>query len=187
MGKGHEMPFKIIPLLLLLSAPAHATGTEPAAKVVERAVALVGDSVITSTDVKLHTALRALDPSFIPVLSSEQGPAEEQVISSTIIRQMAGQVPVYQPKPGQVQSRLERFKEQWSSDRDYANFLAIHGLTERRLEAVLKRRATIERVVIRALGAPKDNPTQWAERFEEWMRVERKGVRVRTIPKQEGP
>jgi hypothetical protein len=147
----------------------------------------VGDSVITSTDVKLHTALRTLDPSFIPVLSNEQGPAEEQVISSTIIRQMAGQVPVYQPKPGQVQSRMERFKEQWSSDRDYASFLVIHGLTERRLEAVLKRRATIERVVLRALGAPKDNPTQWADCFEEWMRVERKGVRVRTIPKQDDP
>lgn len=181
------MPFKIIPLLLLLSAPAQATGTDPAARVVERAVALVGDSVITSTDVKLHAALRALDPSFIPVLSSDQDPAEEQSISSTIIRQMAGQVPVYQPKPGQVQTRLERFKEQWSTERDYSNFLAIHGLTERRLEAVLKRRATIERVVIRALGAPKDNPTEWAARFDEWMRAERKGVRVRTIPKQESP
>ena len=172
--------------VLFLCSPlsARAAGYPSSAVVVDRAVAMVGSTVITQTDVTLHQALTERDPSFVPILSGTEENALNSAIDAAIIRQTAGRIPVYQPSDTQVDSRMDRFVDQWSSNLEYQTFLDIHGLTNERLKSVLQRRATIERVVLRALGAPKADP-EWSKRFDDWMNAERKGTRVRIISPQD--
>ena len=177
-----------IPLSILLAQPGSAAEPQDrSAVVVDRAVALVGESVITRTDVSLHSELSSIDPSFVPILKSTEDDAVQHAIDAAIVKQSAGRIPVYQPTAEQVRSRMVRFLDQWNSDTSYRTFLAVHGLTEDRLRTVLKRRATIERVVLRALGPPKEDTEIWNARFSEWMKAERKGVRVQMIPPQAAP
>ena len=183
-GKGPVMLFWFTVLFLCSPTSAKAAGYPSSAVVVDRAVALVGSTVITQTDVTLHHALTALDPSFVPILNETEANALNSAIDAAIIRHTAGRIPVYQPTETQVDNRMNRFVEQWSSNLEYQTFLDIHGLTNERLKSVLQRRATIERVVLRALGAPKADP-EWNKRFDAWMQAERKGIRVRTISPQD--
>jgi len=184
-GKGPVMLFWFTVLFLCTAPSARAAGYPSSAVVVDRAVALIGSTVITQTDVTLHQVLAERDPSFVPVLDASSENALNAAIDAAIIRQTAGRIPVYQPTADQVESRMNRFVDQWSSNEEYQTFLNIHGLTNERLKSVLQRRATIERVVLRALGAPKNDPNEWTKRFDAWMNVERKGIRVRIILPQE--
>lgn len=184
-GKGPVMLFWFTVLFLCALPSASAAGYPSSAVVVDRAVALVGSTVITQTDIALQQALTERDPSFVPALNAIEKNALNSAIDAAIIRQTAGRIPVYQPTDTQVDNRMNRFIDQWPSNGEYQTFLNIHGLTSDRLKSVLKRRATIERVVLRALGAPKTDATEWTERFDVWLNTERKGIRVRIILPQD--
>jgi hypothetical protein len=177
-----------IPVLMLLHPFVSAAEPRTAsAAVVDRAVAIVGELVVTRSDIALHSALSDVDPSFVPILQSSKDESVQHTIDAAIIRQAAGRVPVYQPTAEQVRTRMNRFIDQWSSNESYQTFLSAHGLTSDRIRTVLKRRAMIERVVLRALGPPKEDTELWNARFSEWMDAERKGTRIQVIPRQDAP
>ena len=177
-----------IPCLALVHAAEPSAESQPsAAAVVDRAVVLVGEAVITASDIRLHAAMTAHDPSFLPILQSTPGESERGIIDATIVRQTAGRVPVYQPTQEQVDIRMNRFMDQWPTQNAYRLFLDTHGLTADRIRVLLRRRAVVERVVVRALGTPKEDLTGWTERFDAWMTATRATARVRRIARQENP
>ncbi len=177
-----------IHLLMLLHPTVSATEPQrDTAAAVDRAVAIVGELVVTKTDIELHSALSDIDPSFVPILKSSKTDATQDTIDAAVVRQAAGRVPVYQPTAEQVHARMTRFLDQWNSNESYQTFLSVHGLTDDSIRTVLKRRAMIERVVLRALGPPKEDPDIWNARFTEWMNAERKGTRIQIIPRQDAP
>ena len=175
-----------IPCLALVHAAEPSTEPDPsAATVVDRAVALGGEAVITQSDIRLHAAMTAHDPSFLPILQSTIAESERDIVDATIVRQTAGRVPVYQPTREQVDIRLNRFMDQWPTQNAYRLFLDTHGLTSDRIRVLLRRRAVVERVVVRALGTPKEDLSGWNARFDAWMTAARGSARVRRIAPQE--
>ena len=171
-------------LFALWIAPANGTPNRPST-LVDWVVATVGDTVVTDSDIRLHSALADLDPSFVPILQQRTGRQQQDAVDAAILRAIAGRVPVYQPKPSQIRSRVSRFRSMWSNPRDLRDFLALHGLEGERLPAALQRRMVIERVVHRNFGPPGDDMTDWNMRFTTWMERERDTVRIRLIPLQE--
>jgi hypothetical protein len=163
--------------------PARAKPGQPST-LVDRVVATVGGTVVTASDIRLHTALAEMDPSFVPVLQQRKS-QQQDAIDAAILRSIAGRVPVYQPKSSQIRSRVSRFRSMWSNPRDLTEFLTLHGLEGERLPAALQRRMVIERVVHRNFGPPQEDMEDWDARFLTWMERERATVRVRRIPKQE--
>lgn len=184
LGKEPQMP-KMISAIVSLSLCSAALAAPGESDIVaDRAVAIVGSTVLTASDVRLHHALVALDPSEIPVFNEGLGSDQANAIQATAIRIMAGKIPVYQPSPKQTQARFDRFQDQWETPDLYQEFLHTHGLTPVRLSTVLRRRQIVERVVFRALGVPGEEQKKWNERFAVWLQTETKSVMVRLIPKQ---
>ena len=177
-----------IPCVALVHAAEPSADSEPsAATVVDRAVVLVGEAVVTQSDILLHAAMTVHDPSFLPILQSTIDESERDIIDATIVRQTAGRVPVYQPTRDQVDIRMTRFMDQWPTKNAYRLFMDTHGLTEDRIRVLLRRRAVVERVVVRALGTPKEDLAGWTERFDAWMTSTRASARVRRIARQGSP
>jgi hypothetical protein len=171
-------------LFALLILPANSKPNQPSA-LADRVVATVGSAVVTQSDIRLHTALAELDPSFVPILQHREANQQQDAVDAAILRTIAGRVHVYQPKSNQIRSRVSRFRSLWSNSRDLTEFLALHGLEGERLPAALQRRMVIERVVHRNFGPPEENATEWSQRFTAWMERERETVRVRLIPPQD--
>ena len=183
--KTRRMCILFSPLLWLLwIAPVHSK-QPPTSVRVDRVVATVGGAVVTESDIRLHSALADLDPSFVPILQQRPTDEQQDTIDAAILRSIAGRVHVYQPKPSQVRSRVSKFRSMWSNPRDLTEFLTVHGLEGERLPAALQRRMVIERVVHRNFGPPEAKMDDWNKRFTTWMQRERETIRVRLIPTQE--
>ena len=179
------MLFWIPCFALVHAAEPSAESESSAAAVVDRAVVLVGEAVITESDIRLHAAMTAHDPSFLPILQSTIVESERDIVDATIVRHTAGRIPVYQPTQEQVDIRMNRFMDQWPTKNAYRLFLDTHGLDADRIRVLLRRRAVVERVVVRALGTPKEDLAGWTERFDAWMTAARGSARVRRIARQE--
>ena len=187
LGKEALMP-KVISIIVCFALCSAVNAAPNKSDVVaDRAVAIVGSTVLTASDLRLHLALATLDPSEVPVLKGALGSEQENAIQATAIRIMAGKIPVYQPSPKQTQARLDRFQAQWETPEMYQEFLLTHGLTPERLTTVLRRRQIVERVTFRALGVPAEKPKEWKERFEVWLQTETRSVMIRLIPKRAQP
>jgi len=187
LGKEALMPKMISAIVSLSLFSAVHAAPDVSSVVADRAIAIVGSTVLTASDVRLHHALASLDPSEIPVFIGGGGSDQDNAIQATAIRIMAGKIPVYQPSPKQTQARLERFQEQWETPEMYQEFLHTHGLSPERLTTVLRRRQIVERVVFRALGVPAEEPQKWSERFDVWLQTETKSVMIRLIPERAQP
>jgi len=187
LGKEALMPKMISAIVSLSLFSAVHAAPDVSSVVADRAIAIVGSTVLTASDVRLHHALASLDPSEIPVFIGSGGSDQDNAIQATAIRIMAGKIPVYQPSPKQTQARLERFQEQWETPEMYQEFLHTHGLSPERLTTVLRRRQIVERVVFRALGVPAEEPQKWSERFDVWLQTETKSVMIRLIPERSQP
>jgi len=184
LGK-EELMLKMFVTIVVLSFSSGGLAAPVATAVVaDRAVAIVGNTVLTASDVRLHKALIQLDPSEVPIFKEGPGSAQEHAIQATAIRIMAGKIPVYQPSQKQTKARLERFEDQWETPDTYRDFLRTHGLSPERLATVLRRRQIVERVAFRALGLPSDDPEEWSQRFEVWLKAETKSVMIRLIAAQ---
>ena len=181
-------------LFTLCHPPAIAAGTASAPlERVDWAVAMVGSAVlgsgslgsavVTESDIRLHIALSATDPSPVPVLSRTSQSVVDDAINAAIIRLLAGGIAIYQPNPAQLRIRLEAYRVQWPDVAAWTAHLQAMGIDERRLTNAISRRMVIERLVSRALGKPKDGETeQWRARFDEWIAHERASIRVRLVP-----
>ena len=173
-------------LLMPFCLPAFATNVS-ASTLVDRVVAMVDNNVVTASDVRLHAELAELDPSFVPILQGRSGTEEDDVINMAVLRSIAGNVPVYLPKPHQVRDRISQFRSRWSDNKEMMAFLAQHGLEGERLPAALRRRMIAERVVHRNFGPPQADMNDWQKRFDLWMKEQRSTIRVRIVARQEEP
>jgi hypothetical protein len=122
-----------------------------APRTVDAMVCVVGDRVITRSDVVLEESLAARDPSSVPPWSRRDRPALERLVDAAVLRLAAGDVSVYRPGEGDVLARVERLRAREGPSATMA-FLARWGLDEGGLQALLYRRMVVERYVVRALS-----------------------------------
>ena len=161
------------------TAQGNRTGSST---LVDRVIAVVNNTtVVTESDLRIHAALSELDPSFVPILHHRPGRIEQDVVDVAILRGVARRVPVYQPKPHQLRTRVSRFRSIWRTNKDLTDFLAMHGLEGERLPAALQRRMVVERVVHRNFGPPSQNLEEWTQQFDDWLEKERSVASVRMI------
>lgn len=149
---------------------------------VDRAMAMVGSAVVTESDLRLHLAIGSKDSSTVPALKRNPDSVLSDAIDAALIRLLAGRVAIYQPNPAQLRTRLSVYREHWTDLEAWELHLKRLGLDEARLSHTIQRRMIIERVVSRALGAPKPGEEAlWHQRYDVWVARERESVRVRIV------
>lgn len=152
------------------------------AEVVDRILHVVGDRILTSSDLAFEGELAAHDPSPVPALADPAYPIEQRLPDMAILRALAGEVAVYEPTPAEVRARGERLRASWPVREDYEAFLARWGLDEERLLGLVYSRLVVEKYVMRNLplpAEPADLPA-WRAAYQPWMAGLRERVPVRT-------
>jgi hypothetical protein len=173
------------PLLLLSALFMGAAQGEPPAVRIDRVVVVVGDSVLTDSRLKLLAAMAERDSSVVPTLADAPTDPQHAGIEVAILRRIAGDLPVYQPSASDVRARTSRFRESWTSPREFHRFLRTHGLDEVRLAEELKQRMVVERVVRRNLPRNLDEPEpDYRIRYAIWIGDHRATTPIRMIPEQ---
>lgn len=151
------------------------------AEVVDRIVSVVGQDVVTQSDVEFELALAERDASPIPVF--EAGEVLARVEDYQILRRLASSVRLFQPDPSEVEERLRAFAESFALRADYADFLRRWGLDGYGLRGELAMRMLCERYVQRNVGLALRDPTPWTwrEAYEEFMVPLRRQAGIRHI------
>ncbi len=170
--------FRRLIIIAALAGPAKAVA-QPA--LVDRAMALVDNEVVTASDLKLHLSLGAHYESFVPILRAYPETVLEDAIAATLIRSIGGRISVYQPNPAQVRTRFAIYRDKWPSVDVWETHLMSLGLDQQRLYRAIERRLVIERVVSRVVGQPGEDKAQWTARFDAWLKQEQARVRIRKV------
>jgi hypothetical protein len=187
-----------LPLLLAaLTLPAAGQAPPPSAlpseaQVVDRVVAVVGDRIITASDVRLEATLGARDPSPVDMLRRRQQTApEEMLIDAAVVRNLAGDIAIYAPSTTDVQQRLAALRATWPDDVSWESFLALHGMTTERLAGRLYSRLVVEAYVFRSVGLAAqtagESPAAADARYRDWIAAERARVDLRRVDPMEAP
>ncbi|MCO4744598.1 MAG: hypothetical protein KC912_07415 [Proteobacteria bacterium] len=125
-----------------------------AAEPLDRVVAVVGDQLVLSSDVDLLTVLATRDAQAMPIWEASLGRA----IDTAAVRELAGDVSVYAPRPEQVSSRLDAVRDSFETYESFDAFLENRGMTEKDLSAILRRRLVVEKFIKRNLEVPAEDP-----------------------------
>jgi hypothetical protein len=166
---------------LLASA---APSDQPA--VVDRVVAVVGERIITASDVALEGVLSTHDPSPVAAIQSRRFDPLNALIELAIARGLAGDVAVYQPSATDVRERLGALRGQYPDPRDWQTMLATTGHTEEQLAGALYSHIVAERYVGRNVTSPavgaENETSEAAKAYAMWVAEQRHRVAIRIVP-----
>jgi len=154
-----------------------------AAEVVDGVLHVVGERIVTRSDVAFEADFDPHDLSPLPPLEDPGYPLERRLIDYAILRQLAGDIEIYKPSSTEVRARWERFRAGWPSADDYPAFLTRWGLDDEQLLGFLYSRLVVERYVARnaaqaAAGLAQEDITP--EVYQGWMKALRERADVRT-------
>ncbi|MCB9760456.1 MAG: hypothetical protein H6739_11510 [Alphaproteobacteria bacterium] len=175
---------------LLIAAALAAWPAVLRAEVADRIVSVVGETVVTESDLGFEEAFAEHDVSPLPPFERADADLLQRLEDYRILRTLAADVDVFRPPPGAVDARLEAFKESWSRRADYEAFLERWGMDEARLREAIYARLVIERYVARNLGLTPDDltrPDEVIERYEAFMQRRRPLVPERRLDPLEAP
>ncbi len=153
----------LTPLLLL----ALAWPGTVAAERVDRVLSVLGERVVTASDLALEAELAVRDPSVVPALSAgDLSSLEDQ----RRIRGLAGQVRVYRPSRRALDARIAALRSTFVAPGSWQAFLVQWGLGEEALAALVLNRMVVEAATLRAVGVPEAGQEQaWQARYEAWI------------------
>ena len=130
-------------------------GSEPV--VLDQVVAVVNGRAILASDLREEMLLSVLEPGESAKSAETPQEALQRLISRTLIRQQIREEDArsIEPTPAEVQERVAELRKQLpicvrencATDAGWSQFLAKHGLTERRVEAYLRGRMQILRFI----------------------------------------
>jgi hypothetical protein len=164
------------------------------AELTDRIVTVVGDDVVTASELALEEALQGLDRSPVPPLRG--GDALDRLEELRILRALAGEIGVFQPEPRQVAARVEAVLARVGDDAARRAWLELRGLTEADLESLLRARMVAETYVHRNVGLsvltrfPEAGPEQdaaYREAYDAWIAERRGEFSIRRIDPQGAP
>ena len=181
-----------IAVLLSLALPSEGWSQEAEAlERIDRIVAVVGERLVTASDVELEAILTARDPRSVAVLSAGARTPLESLIDAAIIRGLAGNIAVYQPDDADVRARLDALRATFEDPDAWRRFLLAFGLDEDALAGILYSRMVVERVVHRNVGlaseAARETPDAYLKRYEAWIAERRNRVSVRLVAERGAP
>lgn len=161
-------------LIIALLFPAQGFA-EP----LDRVVAVVGDQLVLSSDIDLLSALQDRDPHGLPIWA----PSATIAVDTAAIRELAGDVSVYAPRPDQVSARLDSVRDAFDTYGAFNSFLSTRGMTEADLHAVLRRRLVVEKFIQRNVDISQSDPNFAAE-VQRMFSQARERVVIRVIDKK---
>lgn len=186
-GHGLVAGLGLVACLLLAPGSAGARGVMH----LDRAVAVVGDQVVTRSEVEIARLLAAHDRDGLAVLAPPAGDdadddrVERWWVQQVVLRQLAGDVDVYQPGPAELRGRLQAVEQALVDDDRWPTLQHRLGLDRAGLEAWVRDRLVVERFVLRnigALGRRGEVTEVSADRYADWLAQVQGGIRVRRIP-----
>lgn len=156
------------------SAPSAdaAAGGSPAL-VLDRMVLVIGDRIVTESELRLEAALRARVAWWGP--PRPPGADMLQVVAdAALVRILAGDTSLYAPSDEAVRARAGQLREEWGDPEGWQAFLAEHGLDELRLLALIRGRMVVERYLQRNLSlAARSAGKTVDELYLEWIPAQR--------------
>ena len=151
-----------------ISAQQPAQSPSPAPVVLDRVVAVVNNQAILDSDIDDEIRLSVLDPGGVGLGVLTRARALEQLVARALLQQQIRQEDLQSAEPAQaeVDARLTEIRRQLpacvrshcATEEGWKRFLAIHSLTQERVEAYLHYRLQILRFI--------------EQRFEPGIRVE---------------
>ena len=166
-----------LPSLLLFALCARA-------EVVDRVVVSVEEQLITESEIRLEQVISALDRSPSPFWDREHGTPLERLVEAAIVRELAGDLALYQPTDDAVRERVEAMRGHFPDRGGWQAFLDSWGLSEDDLRALVRRRMVVERYLDRAIQVRGDREAWWAA-SEEMLARQAARFRIRSIPARE--
>lgn len=153
------------------------------AEVVDRILHVVGERIVTQSDLAFEAALDPLDQSPVPALDAADYPLEERLVDFAIVRDLAGDIAIYAPSPAEVRARWEKVRASWPSREEHDAFLARWGLDDERLMGQLYSRMVVERYVLRNLAPARGeglDEAAWTALYRPWIARLREQATIRT-------
>ncbi len=173
----------MLPFLTSLIAPGLLTSVAHA-EVVDGILHVVGDRIVTQSDVAFEAAFGTVDVSPLGPLRDPEYPIEQRLIDFAILRHLAGDIEIYKPSAAEVRARWDRFRQASPHLDDHARFLALWGVDADQLLGFLYSRLVVERYIARnalpsAAAHTVDGGLSTAT-YQAWMAGLRQHVSVRT-------
>lgn len=170
--------------LLALPLLVAAEPLDPTEGPVDRAVAVVGDRVVTASEVDIARTLVARDRDALPMAARGDRSAGEWWVEQVMLRELAGDIGVYQPDPGLVRARTDTLVAAFDPT-ELAELEARLGVDRDALQAWVQGRLVVERYVHRNIGlaaeAAGEDPAATAARYQAWVADLRDTIALRRI------
>ena len=175
---------------LFVALLALGSWTTPShAERVDRVLAVVGDRIVTVSDVEIEDALVGHLDCPEPALCNAAVSTLDRLIDIAIIRGLAGDAATYRPPPGDLDRRLITVRASWSDPEGYGRFLTRFGFGEDDFAGLVFSRMVVERYVQRnvviAFEATGSTPNVQSS-FDEWIGRRRAQVSIRRVAALEG-
>lgn len=122
------------------------------AEVVDRIQYVVGDRIITTSDIAFETEFVAIDESPEAPLMDPSYAIEQRLIDYAILRAKAGDTAFFQPSAADLRDRWDHFRAAFPTPDAYRDFLKRWGLDDDRFQAFLYSRMVVERFIHRNIG-----------------------------------
>lgn len=156
---------------------------------IDRAVAVVADRVITRSELELSWALATADPGPVLPLHPRGNDPLEWWLQHAVIRELAQEISVYQPSPSEVRARVRQLEEAFEDPADLALLQTRQGLSDDELASWVFSRMVVERYVHRNVGlaaeASRDDDDTYLVRYAAWLARAREQVAIRRVGSRE--
>ncbi|MES2642536.1 MAG: hypothetical protein V4850_23835 [Myxococcota bacterium] len=149
------------------------------AEVVDGILHVVGDRIVTRSDLAFEADFDSRDASPLAPLEDPVYLLEQRLVDFAILRDLAGDIEIYKPPAAEVRARWERFRDGWPHPEDHVAFLTRWGLDDEQLLGFLYSRLVVERYAARNAGqaaAVLDRDDITPPIYQAWMA----GLRART-------
>lgn len=168
---------------------ARADGADEAPSrpvVIDQIVLVIGDRVVTASELRLEEALRARLPWWAP--PQPEGTSTLQVVAdAALIRALAGDAALYVPDDELVRDRAAQVRAAWGDPEAWQAFLLQHGLDEERLLTLVRSRLIVDRYLQRTLSlAARSEGKPLEALYAGWILTQRGRVPLRVPSAIEG-
>lgn len=147
---------------------------------VDRVLYVVGDRIVTQSDVAFERFFDARDQSPVPAFEGRQADRELLLVEVAVVRQLAGDIAVYRPTNSDVRARAETFLGTFAGPEAGLRVLADWGLDETAFLGFLYSRLVVERYVLRDVAADGADPA-WPAQYAAWIADQRRRTDVRRV------
>lgn len=151
---------------------------------IDRVLYVVGDRIVTQSDVAFELFIDQHDHSPVPALEDSTLSLPERLRDVAVVRQLAGEASVFRPSNAEVRARADAFVATWPRADDGLVALAGWGLDEQTFMGFVYSRMVVERCIARSVALPQhpDDPVEvaaWLVKYRVWIEQLRQRTDVR--------